>query len=110
MSRFACAGTLLLALCLLPGGPASAGASMRCGQSVIERGLELYEVIERCGEPVDHRSYIFYRGYDVGYFEMGPVQVDELIYEIGDNKFRRKLRFEDGRLMRIELLQKPLPG
>ena len=53
---------------------------------------------------------MIYRGYDVGYFEAGPVRVDELIYEIGSNKFRRKLRFEDGQLRRIEMLRKPLPG
>ena len=84
--------------------------ALRCGQHLVDRGLELYEVLERCGEPVDQRSYVVYRGYDVGYFEMGPVQVDELIYEVGSNKFRRKLRFENGQLRRIETLRKPLPG
>ena len=84
--------------------------ALRCGQHVVDRGLELYEVVERCGEPVGRRSYVFYRGYDLGYFATGPVQVDELIYEIGSNKFRRKLRFENGQLRRIETLRKPLPG
>lgn len=110
MRGLARASSGVLAACLLGAGPATASDSLRCGQSVVARGLDLYEVIERCGEPVDRRSYIFYRGYDVGYYEVGPVQVDELIYEIGENKFRRKLRFEDGRLMRIEILEKPLPG
>jgi hypothetical protein len=105
------ATTIACAIMVVVAFPNSANAeALRCGQHLVDRGLELYEVIERCGEPVDQRSYVFYRGYDVGYFETGPVQVDELIYEVGSNKFRRKLRFEDGQLRRIETLRKPLPG
>jgi hypothetical protein len=108
-ARLSAATVLAIVVATAAPNPANAEA-LRCGQHLVARGLELYEVLERCGEPVDQRSFVIYRGYDVGYFEAGPVQVDELIYEIGGNKFRRKLRFEDGQLRRIETLRKPLPG
>ena len=108
-ARLLAASVLAIVVATASPSPAHAEA-LRCGQHLVDRGLELYEVLERCGEPVDQRSFVIYRGYDVGYFEAGPVQVDELIYEIGSNKFRRKLRFEDGQLRRIETLRKPLPG
>jgi len=111
MRRARILSAALWAIIFATAAPNSANAeALRCGQHLVARGLELYEVLERCGEPVDQRSYVIYRGFNVGLFEVGPVQVDELIYEIGRNKFRRKLRFEDGQLRRIETLRKPLPG
>ena len=35
------------------------------------------------------------------------VYVDEWIYDLGRNKFRRLLTFENGRLVRIETRDKP---
>ena len=35
------------------------------------------------------------------------VQVDEWLYDLGSNRFRRLLRFENGRLVDIETRAKP---
>jgi len=78
-----------------------ARADMRCAPHVITTGLTLFEVFERCGLPVFE-----YHRVD----EVVPgvwVDVYEMIYEQGGNRFRRLLRFENGRLTEIELLDKP---
>jgi hypothetical protein len=41
-------------------------------------------------------------------YEGVPVYVDEWLYDLGDNRFRRLLRFENGRLRKVELVGKPL--
>lgn len=87
---------------LLLGCVPSVHADMRCPPHVVTEGMTLLEVRERCGAPVFE---------DRRYEEMAPgiwMDVDEWIYEPGSNKFRRLLRFENGRLERIEVLRKPV--
>lgn len=77
-------------------------ADMRCPPHVVTEGMTLLEVRERCGRPVFE---------DRRYEELVPgiwVDVDEWTYEPGSNQFRRLLRFENGRLERIEVLSKPV--
>ncbi len=76
-------------------------ADMRCQQSLVRRGDLTFEVEERCGPPVRAHSRVEFM------YPYRPVQVDEWVYEFGTNRFRRLLRFENGRLMRIDLLRKP---
>ena len=78
-----------------------AGADMRCAPHLVTRGLTRIEVLERCGPPIfeEHR-----------WEELAPgvwVEVHEWTYEQGGNKFRRLLRFENGRLEWIEVRDKP---
>lgn len=80
--------------------------AMRCGGELVSRGLHLVEVLERCGDPVYRAERVTYRGYDVGVFLAAPVVIDEWIYDLGPQKFRRRLLFEDGELRRIETLRK----
>jgi hypothetical protein len=77
------------------------GAEMRCGESLVERGFTPLEVLERCGEPQFEMRWTDYRYPGVW------MRVDEWIYDLGSNKFRRLLTFENGRLVRIELRDKP---
>jgi hypothetical protein len=79
-----------------------AAADMRCSPHVVTRGLTIPEVLERCGAPVYEAHRIETIAPDVW------VAVDEFIYEQGGNKFRRLLRFENGRLDEIEVLAKPI--
>ena len=81
---------------------------MRCGAALVSEGLYAFEVVERCGEPEYQHAHVEYRGYDIGPFWVVPVQVEEWIYDLGHVKFRRLLRFEDGRLRRIETLSRGL--
>ena len=90
----------LLAL-LLASGVTSAVADMRCEYGLVHRGLTPWEVRQRCGGAVFEQSRVEHR--PPGYF----IHVDEWIYDQGDTRFQRLLRFENGRLRRIELLGKP---
>lgn len=81
---------------------ALAQGKLRCDQRVVSRGFTFYEVAERCGDPIFEYSRIDYRypGY--------TVQVDEWTYDLGRNRFRRLLRFENGRLVDIQTRRKPV--
>jgi hypothetical protein len=91
-------------LVALMAGPVAmpALADMRCAPHVVTRGLTIPEVLERCGAPVYEAHRMETIAPDVW------VAVDEFIYEQGGNKFRRLLRFENGRLDEIEVLAKPI--
>ena len=80
-----------------------AAADVRCGQDVVKEGFRSFEVLERCGEPAYREEWI------EQYFPYGPSRtVNEWTYEFGRNKFRRLLRFENGRLTRITTRRKPV--
>ena len=76
-------------------------ADMRCDGRLVDRGATPYEVYERCGPAVWQTQRVEFLAEDV------PVYIDEWLYEQGSNRFRRLLRFENGRLERVELLRKP---
>ncbi len=77
--------------------------AVRCGVDVVKEGFRSFEVLERCGEPA------FRHGWVEQYFPYGPSRyIDEWTYELGRNKFRRLLRFENGRLTRITTRKKPV--
>ncbi|MEM1434222.1 MAG: DUF2845 domain-containing protein [Pseudomonadota bacterium] len=83
-------------------GVALAVDPLRCGDQVVERGQRPYEVVERCGTP----------GYEFRRIEWRYpgilVQVDEWVYDLGRNRFRRELLFENGRLIDINLRGRPI--
>lgn len=80
---------------------AEAAGHLRCDTDLVRKGQALFEVLERCGEPGFEYSRVDYR-YP-GYL----VNIDEWVYDVGKNKFRRLLTFENGRLVDIELRSKP---
>jgi hypothetical protein len=88
---FLTAGLLLVAV--------PAAHAFRCGQSVVTEGLRDFEVLERCGEPLYQTSRTEIRGYDVGPLDVYYVVIEEWVYDTGERKLRRLLRFEDGELM-----------
>jgi hypothetical protein len=90
--------TLFAALLLLT-MPAAAG--LRCDVSLVTRGQTLFEVLERCGSPEFEMRFADYR------YPGFVVHVEEWTYDLGRNKFRRLLTFENGRLVRIETRGKP---
>ena len=89
---------MLLSLLLAAAG---SQANMRCGEDVVQRGHTFFEVLERCGKP--DLEY----AWDHRYVPGVEARVTEWVYEQGMNKFRRVLRFEEGRLRKVELRPKP---
>ena len=98
MGRFVLIGALGAALLL---AALSVAADLRCDQSLVDRGLTPFEVLERCGAPEFEMRFADYRYPGI------LVHVDEWTYDLGRNKFRRLLTFENGRLVRIEMRGKP---
>jgi hypothetical protein len=101
MRLLACTGLLVLVGCF---AAPQAFAAFRCDTDLVRRGMTPLEVVERCGEPHYEFGWTDFR-YP-GLF----VRVDEWTYELGRNKFRRLLTFENGRLVRIETRSKPTGG
>jgi len=81
--------------------PFATADSMRCGDNLIQRGFTFFEVLERCGKP--DLEY----AWDHSYVPGVEARVTEWVYEQGPNRFRRVLRFEEGRLREVELRPKP---
>lgn len=101
--------------------------AFRCGQELVPDKATLYQVRRICGEPVDIQQWIESRvasapAYDQrpisqrGHFPTQtaipvipiviPVTVEEWTYDFGPTQFIRVFRFENGRLRRIEMLDK----
>jgi hypothetical protein len=68
--------------------------------SLVETGQRTYEVLSHCGNPSWSQSY------DVR-SRPGHTWVDEWGYDLGRGTFPRFLRFENGVLVRIEVLSRP---
>ncbi len=104
----------LCLMVLVAGLVASTGAAaqgMRCGVSLVAQGQWTYEVLERCGEPVQQYVKTVYLGVNDGYAIQGyaaaaSIVVEQWVYDLGPHRLKRLLRFEDGQLIRIETLDR----
>ncbi len=71
--------------------------TLRCGSQLISVGDREFEVQQKCGEPIA-RNII---GYKRSVNRREEVQIDEWIYG-PNNGMYQYLRFEGGRLLRID--------
>ncbi|MEM7218801.1 MAG: DUF2845 domain-containing protein [Pseudomonadota bacterium] len=78
-----------------------AADSFRCNNTILGMGSHQYEVSEACGAPLASYQRIEFLHPQVF------VQIHEWVYELGDNRFRRLLRFRNSRLESVETLTKP---
>jgi Protein of unknown function (DUF2845) len=102
---------LLMIALLATAGPAAA-STVRCGSRLVREGDTAADVRARCGAPTElTRSEI--RQAPVIWREGRPyrvaggdrlVPVETWIYNLGPNKFMRKLRIEDGIVVSIDTL------
>lgn len=86
----------------------SGDSSLRCGRRLVSIGDHKNDVYDICGEPesIDTRTKLVgkilhhpRRTLDIEEYE--EVQVEEWVYNFGSNRFRKYLRFENGRLVEI---------
>lgn len=106
--------SLLLLLCASTIFTDAAHAdTLRCGNRLVYEGDALATVELRCGKPLQISHSVIRkvpsfwhhgRLYQLSEQEI-LVPVETWIYNFGPNAFMRKLRFEDGILMEIELLK-----
>jgi hypothetical protein len=112
---------LLLAIALAP--PAHA---FRCGNKLISEGMHITKVRALCGEPdYEQERVVLRRNVYIGKTTRAPdsavirrhiygwgtpplveVEIRELTWNLGPNKFMRRVRFEDGIVTEIETLER----
>jgi hypothetical protein len=101
------AAFLLLALL-----PATAGASMHCGNHLVREGDTADRLLTHCGRPTDVETrtalrppVIWMHGRPIhvpgGEIEM---RVEYWTYNLGPNKLMRRIRIEDGIIRQFETL------
>jgi hypothetical protein len=88
-------GLVFLAVACLAGQ--AQADTLRCGSQLISVGDREFEVQQKCGEPIA-RNII---GYKRSVNRREEVQIDEWIYG-PNNGMYQYLRFEGGRLLRID--------
>ncbi|HZX24246.1 MAG TPA: DUF2845 domain-containing protein [Woeseiaceae bacterium] len=119
--RAAAALCILLGLALAPEAHA-----MRCGNKLVSEGMHITKVLDLCGEP-DHeqKRTVLRRNVFIGKTTQAPdsnvirrhiygwgtppwveVEIRELTWNFGPNKFMRRVRFEDGIVTEIETLER----
>ncbi|MBD8573613.1 DUF2845 domain-containing protein [Pseudomonas syringae] len=81
-------------------GPAQA-STMRCNSHLISVGDHAFEVQKKCGRPASQATLGSRKSYDSTYRRSEQVEIEEWIYG-PDHGMYRYLRFEGGRLVRIE--------
>lgn len=107
--------TGFLTFLLLLSEPANA---LRCGSKLVREGMIESEVIRICGEPVAtrHLGYVLRSGfrsrrlldsgslgrYHYGYGFHEELVITEMLFNFGPRKLMRTIRFEGGRVARIE--------
>lgn len=86
-------------LTLILGGLASLAQAdtLRCGNQLVSIGDRSFEVLQKCGEPVD-RDLI---GYSLGPSDRREYSIEEWVYG-PDNGMLSILTFEGNRLRQIE--------
>ena len=86
-------------LTLILGGLASLAQAdtLRCGSQLVSIGDRSFEVLQKCGEPVD-RDLI---GYSLGPSDRREYSIEEWVYG-PDNGMLSILTFEGNRLRQIE--------
>ncbi len=107
--------TLIIAYGLLIASDAQA---LRCGNRIVQEGMSDVQVIELCGQPYSEhqlgfvlRPYIVKRPTGVGGIRSTrrsyggyhqELAVTEMLFNFGPRKLMRRMRFEGGRLTKIE--------
>jgi hypothetical protein len=81
---------------------------MRCGNGrLVNVGMVDAEVTARCGQPKNRtvtEQPVRTRGAGGGSIVVGTVRAERWTYERGQGQFDAVLSFEDGKLVRIDLL------
>lgn len=76
-------------------------ATLRCGSQLISTGDRAFEVQQKCGAPISQDVIGSKETYSGNYRRSEEVRIEEWIYG-PDNGMYQYLRFEGGRLVRID--------
>lgn len=96
---------VLVSLLLLTSNLGYASSTFRCGSQLVSAGDSSYEVLHRCGDPVD-RSFTGNKVVRDRYGYSQEVPVEEWTYGPNHGMYHR-LRFEGGRLQNVDSYRGP---
>jgi len=91
---------LMLGLTATAAFAQAATDTLRCGSQLISVGDRMFEVQQKCGQPVS-QDIVGYKETVNHFRQVDQVQVQEWIYG-PNNGMYQYLRFEGGRLVRID--------
>jgi hypothetical protein len=110
MSGYAFPTTVLASASALHFSPGTSAAdTFRCGPSIIDTGMIAAEVVAKCGEPNSREvtsEPIRARRPNGSTYIVGTTSRELWIFERDPGQFRAHLTFEQGRLTKIELLDR----
>lgn len=107
--------TIFVLISLLISAPAMA---LRCGSDLVVEGDSQSRVLKKCGEPESTYSRTIVRSGGLALASHGndtlqqlafdkvavEIQVEEWEYSFGPRRFGRRILFENGRVVKIELM------
>jgi hypothetical protein len=91
---------LMLGLTAAAAFAQAATDTLRCGSQLISVGDRMFEVQQKCGQPVS-QDIVGYKETVNHFRQVDQVQVQEWIYGPSNGMYQY-LRFEGGRLVRID--------
>jgi hypothetical protein len=79
-------------------------AGKSCSPDDIKRDITQYEILQRCGEPLfrDSRNEERLTAVDKYTNRLVIMRIDEWTYNFGPDQFLRILKYENGKLVKIE--------
>lgn len=97
---------IILALLFLTSS-ADAGDTLRCGSALISIGCTAGEVLYKCGEPASgsQRESVTINGHR-SYRTIITNSIEDWIYNFGPNRFQYLITMENGRVIRLQSLDK----
>ncbi len=96
---------IILMLGCSPSGHAMESASCACRDGIVSKGDVMAEVVKKCGPPTFQSQRQETRLDDTKESRtITTITIDEWTYNFGPNEFMYNLRFENGRVMKIESL------
>lgn len=91
----------ILCLALAACASTSQASTLRCASQLISTGDRAFEVQQKCGAPISQQVIGSKETFSGNYRQSEEVRIEEWIYG-PDNGMYQYLRFEGGRLVRIE--------
>jgi hypothetical protein len=99
---------LTLILMLACAAAPAADDTFRCGSKIIDTSMTMEQITARCGEPTERSVEEipqYTRRASGGTQVTGTVTVETWTYDRGSSSFPAVLRFEDGKLVSIEIVR-----
>jgi hypothetical protein len=96
---------VILVLTCCPSGHAMETGTCTCRDGIVSKGDLLAEVVKKCGPPTFQSQRQETRLDDTKESKtITTISIDDWTYNFGPNEFMYNLRFENGRVMKIESL------